>query len=347
MKKLLLSLGVCISFCVVQAQISSYKLTSDRHAYRAGDYLEKQQVEYKDPGSIGRSLVWDFRILQPFDYEYSLAYFIPDSTEMERICGQEHQTRYYYRQLTDSLLATGYENYTTFMEYTRPELRLKFPLAYGDTLYSEFEGSGEYGRRLPLYVKGYTRVEVDAEGELILPDETVKKTLRVYTKRHYTQTGKDSLEMTLHTWSWYAKGVRYPVFESIKTLIHPKGGKEEQIFTTSFYYPPEKQLSEIDTDNIEMEDEILQGAAAVFTEARTYPNPVTDNLKIDFKLTRDAQVWFSVHNNAGVAQTATAPENLREGHHTKDISMGHLLTGTYTVNVHVDDMLLQLNVVKK
>lgn len=69
-------------------------------------------------------------------------------------------------------------------------------------------------------MSGYTRVVADAEGTLLLPgSEKVKKALRVRTMRYYTETGKDSTEMMIDTYSWFAKGVRYPVFESVKTDI--------------------------------------------------------------------------------------------------------------------------------
>ena len=61
---------------VLSAQIQ--KLTSDRNAYRPADRIVKQQVEYKDPGSTGKELTWDFRTLQPINEEYKLDYFIPD-----------------------------------------------------------------------------------------------------------------------------------------------------------------------------------------------------------------------------------------------------------------------------
>ena len=211
----------------LQAQ-NLHKLSTERNAYRAADQLVKQQVEYKDPGSSGKNLTWDFRFLQPINEEYALNYFIPDSTNMMRLCGQEHNTRYYFRQQKDSLQAVGYENSTTYMEYPTPELRMHFPFAYGDTLFSYFVGKGQYCHRLELAVKGYTRIEADAEGELLLPkSETVKKAMRVRTLRHYTETGKDSVEMTLDTYSWYAAGIRYPVFESIKTTLSKKGDKKD------------------------------------------------------------------------------------------------------------------------
>jgi len=355
MNKFTLSLFFC---CVLINAIAQQTLTSDRNAYRAADQLVKQQVEFKDPSSSGKDLHWDFSMVQPINEDYKLDYFIPDSTQMNRFCGMEHNTRYYFRQQSDSLQAVGYENSTTYMEYTVPELRMHFPFAYGDTLFSYFEGTGEYCHRLPLAVKGYTRVQADAEGELNLPGfETVKKALRVRTLRHYTETGKDSVEMTLDTYSWYAVGIRYPVFESIKTTLSKKGDKKDElgesmndttVFRTSFYYPPEKQISQVQTDPIP--DESLatnQDASSVFTEGQYMPNPVVDNLLISYKLTRPAKVWFTLHNNIGVPQCNTTPENMSEGYNNTTVNMGNLMTGTYTLYVHVDDMMMQKVIVKK
>jgi len=344
--------------CFLQSVNAQSSLNNERNAYRAADQLVKQQIEFKDPGSSGKSLNWDFSSVQPVNEEYTLNYFIPDSTQMTLMCGLEHNTRYYFRQQQDSLQATGYENSTTYMEYKVPELRMHFPFAYGDTLYSRFEGVGEYCHRLPLFIKGYTRIIADAEGELKLPEsETVKKALRVRTLRHYTETGKDSLEMTLDTYSWYASGIRYPVFESIKTTLSKKGDKKDEIgesmndttvFTTSFYYPPEKQTSQVQTDPIpEDTKNALTGAAAVFTEAQLMPNPVIDNLHINYKLTRPAIVWFTVHNNVGIPLCQTSPENRAEGFNSTNVPMSSLLTGVYSLYVHVDDMVMKMNVVKK
>jgi len=357
MKKITVLLLFCFVCLFNQAQ-NSQKLTTKRNAYRAADQLVKQQVEFKDPGSSGKGLNWDFSTVQPIDENYTLNYFIPDSTDMTRLCGMEHNTRYYYRQQMDSLQATGYENSTTFMEYKVPELRMHFPFAYGDTLFSTFEGKGEYCHFLPLAVKGYTRIMADAEGDIKLPEfETVKKALRIRTLRHYTETGKDSLEMTLDTYSWYARGNRYPVFESIKTTLSRKGDtkdengesmKDTTVFSTSFFYPPELQTSQVQTDSVSVDKpDVKQDAASVFTEAQLMPNPVVDNLTINFKLTRAANVWFTVHNNTGIGLCQTAPQNLSEGFNSSTVPMGNLITGVYSLYVHVDDMVMKLNVVKK
>lgn len=337
----------------VKAQ-SLGSLQSNQNAYRPGDQVLKQQIHFIDPGASGKNLNWDFRSAQPIDYEYALDYFTPNPADTNRICGREHRTRYYYEQAHDSLWATGYENSTTYMRYIKPELKMKYPFNYGDTLYSEFEGKGEYGRRLKLRVEGYTRVHADAEGELMLPgNEVIKKALRVHTLRHYTETGKDSIEMMLDTYSWYAAGMRYPVFESIKTTVLKRGdrageyAKDTTVFTTSFYYPPIDQQAQIEEDFVWADTENSFTDESIFTEARINPNPVVNTLSIDYRLTRDASIAFSLHNNNGIALINVPAQNMKEGFNSTQINMSYFLSGVYTLYVRVDDMVMSLNVIKK
>jgi hypothetical protein len=163
--------------------------------------------------------------------------------------------------------------------------------------------------------------------------------------------------MTLDTYSWYAKGIRYPVFESIKTTLSRKGDtkdkngesmKDTTVFSTSFFYPPDLQTSQVQTDSISADKpDVKQDAASVFTEAQLMPNPVIDNLNISYTLTRAAKVWFTVHNNIGIPLCQTAPQNLSEGFNSSTVPMSSLITGVYSLYVHVDDMVMRLNVVKK
>jgi len=352
MKRQLSLLLLCGFACGIYAQ-SSLTLRERRNSYRAGDELLKQQVVFRDPGSSGRNLTWDFRNLQIINDEYKLRFFIPDSTRMYRLAGWQHRTLYYFEQRGDSLWAVGYENATTFMEYIIPELRMVFPFTFGDTLRSEFEGRGEYGRRLQLGVRGFTRVEADAEGELILPDERVRRALRVRTTRHYTETdlahGRETgnqTQMILDTYSWYAQGVRYPVFQSIRTSILSNGA-DTVVFETSFYFPPSEQRRQTVEEEEHPEDLLsFDDITAVFTEVDLFPNPVVHNLHIRYKLTRNARIHFTVHNNSGILMAQTPQQHLPEGQHENLINMSSLPTGVYTLYVHVDGMVMSLNVVK-
>ncbi|MBP1757115.1 MAG: hypothetical protein H6Q59_3513, partial [Firmicutes bacterium] len=178
-----------------------------------------------------------------------------------------------------------------------------------------------------------------------------------HTLRYYTETGKDSVEMTLDTYSWYVKGIRYPIFESIKTTLHrlpplslgegsgvrSNAVADTTVFHTSFYYSPDelKTLSDAEQNTKDTNGNPVSEAETVFTEARLLPNPVVNNLNIDFK------IWFTVHNNIGVPMLQTTPQTLNKGKHYTTIPMNKLHTGTYTVYVHVDDMMVSRVVVKK
>ena len=86
---------------------------------------------------------------------------------------------------------------------------------------------------------------------------------------------------------------------------------------------------------------------AVFTEADLVPNPVVDILHIKYKLTRDASIGFSVHNQQGLCMARVDARPETAGRHETPIDMTACPTGAYTVYVQVDDAVLSLNVVKK
>ncbi|GHV58336.1 hypothetical protein FACS1894182_10140 [Bacteroidia bacterium] len=306
----------------------------------AGDEIVKQQVEYKDPGDSGLHLVWDFRFLQPINEEYTLSYFLPDSANIALLCGLEHNTRYYYRQGKDSLWAIGYENTTTTMNYTQPELQLCCPLQYGKTFTSNFEGEGEYGRMLPISITGETRWLVDAEGTLLLPDARIEKALRVHSILQYTESRKLQAIITVNKWSWFAPGVRYPVFESIQTT-NSTSKEKKTVFNTSFYCPPQLQTGDTIVQTLSPDD-----IRSIFTEAQLFPNPVRDYLTVRYKLTRPAQIWFTVHDQQGILKKNVALQWQTEGHYTQTVDMHSLPAGIYMLYAHVDDQVVAFNLIK-
>lgn len=321
-------------------------LQFNSHSYVVGDSLLKQQVDYIEPGAKGIGIVWNFQNIKPINESYLLTYSRNTNADTATLCAREHRTRYYYHQCYDSLSLTGFENATTFIKYIQPELRIKFPLSYGDTLFRRFWGVGQYCNKIPLRVNGYSHINVDAEGDLLLPNvPALKKAIRVHTRKRYFETGKDSVEINYDTYSWYATGSRYPVFESLRSTLIIKGQKDTTFYATSFFYPPlkqsKKQVSDsVDTSNIENE------INRIFTEARYMPNPVINNLDVDYKLTRNANVWFSIHNSHGIKLHSTSPKEIPEGYHSTTISMSGLMTGIYLLYVHVDDMMLKVSIIK-
>jgi hypothetical protein len=347
MKKITSLFLICIACLSIEAQISQ-GITSRCNYFRSGDKLTKQQVEYKDPGPYGKNILWDFSMLNSIDEKYQLNYFNSTVDDSTHIVGMEHLTRYHYELKNDTLWMTNYENRTTQMTFDKPEAQLRYPFRYGDSLHTTFTGTGIYCQKINLTAKGETSVTVDATGFIITPTkDTLNNVLRVKRFRNYTRTGVDSVRMQLETFTWYAQGYRYPVFETVKSVIL-RGDSASESFTTAFYYPID-DLQNLAPDPAN--ENVSSGDAAniysVFTEVRLMPNPVVDNLNVNFKLTRPAKVWFTVHNNTGVPLCQTSPENLEEGYHNTSIKMSNLITGVYSIYVHVDDRVMRLNVLKK
>ncbi|WP_313381499.1 T9SS type A sorting domain-containing protein [Proteiniphilum saccharofermentans] len=369
MEKKLLSY-ITLSFLFFSTVQSQVKLSENNHNFRRGDVVYKYQAKYREPGVAGQEQIWDFSKLHILDDHYQIKYFYPSEEDTTSICGLEHGTRYYYRIQRDSIWSTGFENYTTFLKYNKPELKIKFPLHYGDILNSTWEGEGIYGNLFPLNIKGYTEVFADAEGQLILPAENViDSVLRVHTVRYYEETGKDSLKMTLDMYSWYSPHNRHPIFESIETILH-RNDKDTTVFSTSFYYLPEKwsqiedeeKLSDsLKTDKLfskineksfndilkEEEEGDNSSVNAVLTNVRMAPNPVKDNLTVQYELIRRAQVQFALYNISGILLLRTPRKTLIEGRYTELIPMRHLMIGTYVVHVYVDDLVLSRLIIKK
>lgn len=111
MKQILTVITLLIFSDLISAQ--QFNLTAERNFYRPSDRIVKQKVDFKDPGSCGRNLTWDFSMLQSLNDEYKLDYSIPDSICMDTLCGMEHNTRYYYYQKRDTIWGIGFENSTT------------------------------------------------------------------------------------------------------------------------------------------------------------------------------------------------------------------------------------------
>ena len=333
--------------CLLQFGTTAQTLTARRNTYRPGDKLIKQQIAYIEPGIDGKDILWNFSKVTPLNEKYHLLYLRLTKTDSIHFIGLEHDTRYRYTQTQDTLFLTGYDNRTTYMRFSKPEAQLRFPFQYGDSLVSHFEVEGIYCNKVKLVANGKTAAYADATGAIITPDnDTLKHVLRVKRIRNYTQIGVDSVTLDLITYSWYARGYRYPVFESVKSFTHKKDSTA-MYFNTSFYYAIEHSKN-LRTDKAnEKQQEDPTDVAAVFTEAQLMPNPVTDNLYINYKLTRDARVWFTVHNNIGIPLCQTTSENQAEGYHTSTIRMNSLITGVYSLYVHVDDKVLRMNVIKK
>lgn len=146
-----------------------------------------------------------------------------------------------------------------------------------------------------------------------------------------------------------------PSFQSLTTQIVSSNKQENNrirfenvLFNdTVSYFTFGYDMEDLNNNNSSGTDISTNPALNVFIEAKWLPNPVIDNLYVNYKLTRDATIWFSVHTNGGIPMYQTSPGYKQAGYNETIIPMGHFIKGTYTIYVHIDDMVIAQTVIKK
>ncbi len=362
-----------VQSCLVYSQQT---LQESLHMFRDGDAIVKQQVLYKDPGRSGENVLWDFSNLSAINEEYKLVY---RAAGEDLIIGTEHNTMYYYSLSNDSLLLWGYENPTTLLRNHQPELLLKFPVSQGDRTQSYYWGEGKYCDKLYFSAMGTVNSHADATGTLILPDkDTIQNAFRVRTVKwiaeemcllsekyrrdtiqsisadsiNYRLTN-DSTLIGVETYRWYVRGYRYPVFETVQTVINRKDSTQnETFFNTAFFYPPQSHsyLEDDELNQALLQNDSVQGVHSSPSGPynpwydltyNVYPNPVQTNLEIEIYLPIPAQtIRVQLTDRQGRIVMEENWGSKPAGIFTKQIFMGQYIRGEYILNIQLDESFM-------
>lgn len=191
-----------------------------------GDSIVKEEVEYVYSGNSGKDIIWDFGNLTAEDSFY-LKY---DTINKSHFAGYDAHKTYKYHLSNDSLKLLGYESPLIGMEYQKPQLIMPFPLELNQIFISDYQGEGRYCGTHYEKSFGTIKIKADAEGTLILSEkDTLPNTLRVYTinteaillNRDSSRNDMDNIKQVItEHYQWFAKGYRYPVFETITSSTY-------------------------------------------------------------------------------------------------------------------------------
>lgn len=344
-----ISLCIAVGLCFLSLSLSaqSLQLTTATHVPVASDSLIVYQIPYRAITDSGDNCVWDFsRPAQPPIERYA-DFYQPIPNDTKYIAKHFYGANRYYHLSADTLFITGYETPTFAIRYTVPEKQMVFPFHYGDSIHSTFAGMGEYAHRTTFAVNGYTTIHADAVGKLMLPTITIDTTLRIHTTRCYTAAERDTAIITTDIYQWFSPLSRYPLLETVCERTTTRN--DSTGITLAFYHEPVEldTQHESDTHPIEMQpQDTTDDANTVFTNASFLPNPVHDILHISYTLSRDAQIFFSVHYSGGTCFHQSAPAQQTAGDHHEIIDMTAFPTGNYVLYIHVDDTILSQPVIK-
>lgn len=300
-------------------------VTVERNLPRDGDRLERAEVPFIPPGKGGEGTVWRY------SFPASLAKSRPSSYRVQGngVSRLEQSTIYYGSLQGDSLLATGFENRSTALEYTVPPLLLEYPLAYGDSTGGVYGGQGIHGSRLHWAVWGRNYSVADGTGILTDGTDTLRHILRVRLRREFSMaTARDTFPASLFRpdsiaaradtatektvedrWLWYKAGCRYPVMETVEGR-KAEGGKETRVYAATYLYLPDAQRLGLDSD---LPNELLEEGLASHGTPGTASSddggfPIAmdaqleaggKSLSLHYELSAEGPVSFYVYDSTG------------------------------------------------
>lgn len=285
-------------------------ITYEYNGKKAGDKLEKQQVDVIDAGDSGENIVWDFSNSHTIETHQIELFCDSDSLEINEI---EPTSICKYAFRSDSLLMIGYETPLKKIQYSTPVSQLAYPFEYGSSFFVPYSGTGSYCKTLALSTSGTMDVEADGTGTLILTEnDTLRNALRV----HSIRTG--SIEMHLdgdsigasnpnmkqeieESYQWYVRGYRYPLFETRTTSYYDNMDLVSCVQSAYRFLPDMQQLL-----NDEQNEEILRADSLAehlnssdIIDYNVFVNG--GNVKIAYSLSEPANITALLCNHRGMA----------------------------------------------
>lgn len=255
-------LKMFVLFCgIVVGTMMGNEITKTHNLPQNGDNFTKTRMSFVAPGDSGKNVVWDFSQAQVVDGNSKVFYSVIDDSLINTT---EYGTRYDFRLRGDTLLWRGYENRSTFMRDSNAAIELIYPMRYGDKATKPYCFHGEYSRTMAVRINGSSTVLCDGEGVIYLPDgDTITDVVRVrricnstinmMRKEDDTTRVMNVADTTMRRieerYTWYARGYRYPIVETIINTNFYKGRETGKQGATFVCYPSEQAYKNNDKEN--------------------------------------------------------------------------------------------------
>jgi hypothetical protein len=304
MKKIFTMIFVLMSF--VLCSWGQTVLRYETHAIDTGDSHHFRIANNVDAGPAGPNQKWDFSGLK---IEGDLTSYMLDAKQTpkgnlvpEATAVIKEKDNYFYFRVSKNILEEyGLASCNTVYRYDKPLVKMKFPFRFGSQDQGQFHGSDVNNPSVQL--NGTYKIEADAYGTLILPENvTFKNVLRLKSTR--TDITGNSSNSTV-TYRWYSSNIRYPLL----TIIRYENGDKSNTTVTAYYAdagkinkssPEEKEL--VADDNIKLS---------------IYPVPYSVELNINYTLFKQNDVNITIINNLGKPVCTLVNQNQAEGQYTK------------------------------
>lgn len=346
-------LTTCIATLAAQGSV-----VKSVHLPLGNDSFNKWQTEWLEPGTASDSAVWDFSQAIVVSEHHPVLYLSFGDSALVRF---EGGAQYSYTISGDSVLWMGYENPTTKAGDSIPPLAMWFPMDYGDSIATPLYFKGDYCGNNALAMNGMHKTIADGLGTLILPDDTIRKVMRIRTE--YTAKVKIDRDMdmapisendtlitkTVTAWRWYSSDYRYPLAESIRSVYRDPQGNEAQRHEVSYIFTPDAQDYALEKSPRRM----LANMQGRGTGSNYLPGLGDSNsgghlenlsasyngsaVTLDYVISgKSVQAEAVLSDLQGRVYGTIARHNAEPGHQSKQIQCGVLPVGDYLLSVNVN-----------
>lgn len=288
----------------------------------------------------------------------------------------------FYQIKNDTLFCLGHENPITLIHNTIPFPLIVYPFNYEQRIEHTFESKGMHSSQRNTNTFGDISIQSDAYGKMILPSgDTLNNVTRIKTTQIINDTSnvgnnnirpgdirkmflakhlkkesrKNHKQIEANTYSWYVKGYRYPIFESVQAFETTDNLKNETFATAYFYPPVSHYYLDNDSDNMAVLDSLNNEKT---TDTSTnwinrnfsynfWPNPVSTTLNIEYKLEQEAPICITLYSSV-YGTVKTIPLKHKEtGLHTETIDCSALYPGAYAIKFNVRNESVSNIILKK
>lgn len=346
--------SVVLLFTAISLGIKAQNIiTFENNSPRCDDITEKQQVSYVPSGDAGEGIVWDFsgvRVKNDLSNEF---YCESDSTILFETTSNSINK---YHVTNQELNLIGYETPYQSMTHNQPVLQVAYPFSYGQVTEHDYSGVGKYCNTKGLQTIGNVRIEADATGIMYLSDsDTVNNVTRIHSIRSgaigmcdiddTTTLVRENMKQEIEErYQWYARGYRYPIFETI-SISYYDNMDLVSCKQTAYRYLPDMQRQLEDEENEELLNDDNNNSDGSNNNNNNYDNSdiIHYNISVSggtahltYDLSQDANITILVCNYMGctfkhMSFKATSGEGLET-----DIDCSGLSPDIYVLYINVN-----------
>jgi hypothetical protein len=336
MKKIYLSMLGLTAFAVMI--IGQTSLSSKSNSFKEGDSHDFNIMTAGEEGQAGENAIWDFTNLKSAGKTLTSHMLNTSASDKSaqvpeaNLILEEYGNHFFFKVNNDGMEQYGVSTGNSLTKFDKPCVKLKFPFKYGDKVAGNYSGSVSSSGS-SANISGTYEVVADAYGSLLLPNNiTIENAIRVKQTRTFANSDQKEI-----SYRWYASGVRYPILTVIK-YVSP-----QQSFTsqTALY----AHTSQTKSGNVVNSLEDLNSSVSV----EMFPNPYTDQLRINYKLEKESNVSIQVYDITGkLVKTLLSLENQEKGiqNYTLNSSENGFMPGAYYVRLTIDNNSITRKVVQ-